>query len=483
MSAITGRYPFPVNNNVLPVNNDDVAEQSPEQIDDEDELPVNRNLSDSTYLRIDVKAAERLKALKEQVGREKIAEWLGINSSSCRDYLARMSDRISMREARVINEKANATPPIFEIDMEHLLEFKVIDAARETLTNLSSSSKYKRKFTQISLDLNFYESYLNKIKSRIINTITKKNAETIEGYFKTKIFYIHQIFKRAKTESITENRKHRLNTPSTLTLVEFNDDIKEEIKNIEYSKKTRINKLSTCTYTNKDATSVRNAVMINEISGSKLFTLSVNSLVMVPYSDKHKEQLKNAIQKKIAETGLNQSEIAKEIELTLDKLKILMNGNPKKIQYDTANKINTHLEKIFDFKKILEEAERDALEFYNSSQREINPLKVPTKKRKITEQKTICSTKKQKPNPIEEKSDVSIKDPEQIKPPLIIRIVKQKQFAFDPIQATIKSEPEQDDDSVEHSPFLEPMFSTPLDFLTSPELVMPLYHELDHLRL
>ena len=330
-------------------------------------LPSNEFFAGSTYLEIDKTSSERLKNLQAMITGKKIASWVGIKRSSLPDYLSsssRKSNRIRINEARLINEHADRLysdicHPIINIDKNLILEFKVIDSARETLKTLNDEDC---SFREVSKELGFHSSFLNKIKNGDIKILSKKTAETIENHFNKNIFRINDIFDRACTEKTTKF-KPRSDTISELTFIKISDKERENIINLEKQKKTKITKSVKCIYSKRKSISVRNAAIINKIADNDLIDISVNGLVMLPYSKENQTKVSNAIQEKLDKKVLL-IQLAKETGLSIEIIKALRGDITKKISIDTAKKVNSYLINIFDFKDILKNAEEDALKHY-----------------------------------------------------------------------------------------------------------------------
>jgi hypothetical protein len=377
----------------------DVESESESEEQTQNELPLDEPFADCTYLKIDEKAAERLKELKQEVSISEILTWISRGKCAKKDCLRGTSDKISIREARIINERSNRK--IFEIDINNLTEIKVIESVQTILAKLNK----KHNFTKISLTLKSDRDYLRSIKRGAISYISKEDAEKIESHFKKNIFRIHNIFERACTENLSVTKTEI----DLLTFIKIDKETRKKLDNLDDATKLKINRILKTHLFSKNPSfkeiSARHAVIVNKISETVICELSVDNLAYLPCSNEAQCQIKEKIRKKNSRVR----RIAKDLKIPESTIRALMKGTRKSISYENAIKINQFLENpdLFAFKKILEDAEANATDFYNSLQAkdQVKLLDSSTRKRTtpetIPEEEPSHLVKKKKPNPNE----------------------------------------------------------------------------------
>ncbi len=364
-----------------------------EQNGNSSQLSPNEFFADSTYLQIDDQGVNRFTKLRENTSLSTIHTWLGHNA---RD-IARKTRKISVKDARLINQNSKTT--IFEIDEEHLIEFKVSNTARETLQQLAKTNN----FTQTSNELGFREHFLAKIKGNLTHSISKENAKKIDEFFKTDVFQIHQIFDRACTEKINQGIEKQ-NNFDELTRITFDIQSQNKVQELDPPIRTKISKMIGYTiYSSPSTISIRNAVAINQILQLKIFEFSVEKISTLPFTNEECDQLNKLIAEKI-KAGRSQSSIIQDLDVHDSEFRPLREGKQKVINLATAIKIQNYFNtKLFDFEKILNEALADALHFYES-----NKMALPApKKQKINDQEKIPAKSNLSPSSVEKEQNVN----------------------------------------------------------------------------
>ena len=350
--------------------------QSEEAEETQSERDSSSNFAESTYLKIDEQAAKRLQDLKIETGVAKIISWIGFQ----RRYLIKKSDKISIRDARLIND--HSKQPIFEIDKNLLVGFKVTESARKTLELLNKEDFSDKKKLKISATL------LSKIISGQTLSISKENADKIENFFGKDVFGSHQILKCACTEEL-KKKQSRIDNDK-LTLIKYDEKSKKSVGKFNSATNTKIsNIIGKVIYkSHYEQISVRNALVVNKVSGSKIFTFSIANLEYVPISDDTHDRFTTSLEEKKAQ-NVSMRAIELELDLSYSLLHEVTNKKHKQILFSTADKLNKYFEKkIFDFEQILLDAQQEAIRFYESSlgiETKNETAESSAKKRKLSE--------------------------------------------------------------------------------------------------
>ncbi len=314
------------------------------------------SFAESTYLKIDEQAAKRLCDLKIETGLSEIISWIGFQ----RSYLIRNSDKISIRDARLIND--HSEQPIFEIDKDHLVEFKVTEAARNTLELLYKEDCYDKE------ELETPPAFLYKIITRHTLSISKKNADKIDEFFHKDVFGSHQIFESACAEDI-KKKQNRIDNDK-LTLIKYDKKSKEKVRKFDSATNTKISNIigSIMYQSHYSSINVRNALVVNKVSGSEIFNFSVANLKYVPISDDTHDRFSTSLENKTKTGKVTMRDIERRLKLPKSCLCGIKKRKNNRILYSTADKLNKYFKKkIFDFKQILQDAQQEATRFYESS--------------------------------------------------------------------------------------------------------------------
>jgi len=376
-------------------------EAESEEMIEEIKLCPNEPLIDSTFITIDEKSAKRIKKLVERVGLYNIFSWIGKSHWTPNHYLRGKSDTISFREARIIN--GHSEKQIININEANLKEFKVIELARIHLRALNK----KHDFSEICKKLKFKDNYLEKIKDGRISNITKEDAKTFESHFGGRdIFCMSKILEQAKSEKIMEI----IHDPDLLASIKIEDN---KLTNLDSTIKSSIIKAApSFRFNTRNKTSIRNCILINELSHDKIIDISVANLVSVPCPPKIQDEIFDVFQTKYPNSRFTVRQKVGKSELTYRKLKFLMDGMTRSVEINTAKQVNLALgQDIFNFEEILKNAKDAALRFYNSLQisKEVNPSTPSAKKRKTSEisaeEEITPPLKKAKTNHVEERND------------------------------------------------------------------------------
>ena len=324
------------------------------------------SFAETTKVFVDDTVRKKLKLY----GESKIKSWTGkgINLGA---------KTISVRDARMINEKAGVQ--VIDLNAENIKidRFTIDDVIREQLENITNLAKPCR-------ELGFWAGELSDIKKGRSITIGKEHADAYNSYFERNVFDSKRIFQLALTEPIFEKEKKL----SEHTWIAIEVEHRKELMLLPNKKEIRRwigGRVSAVISEVQITITVKDAVLIHKISGKTIFTFNEEAVAKIPILPAHLDELESLIQKFDDER--------KNLDRTIRrKIHYFKSRNQKEVARELAEEINALVgKKVFDLKSILDQAVQEA-----EAEAEEMQLSSPSKKRSRTDGSSEQKLKKQR---------------------------------------------------------------------------------------